>query len=185
MDFLGGGNQRLRAASRLSFSRQRGLVFESYKALREQGKIEFNDRDFAKDKEKRGPPDFRFLEEHYSDLAVRIGFAQPRAFQARRKHFELQPDTARLLSLSVIEPSQPLLTVEELAAKLRDVWGICFGGCDDDLTVLRGFGHEGLDEDADLQPNRQAFVDLLKRLNLAVEPSDGLILCAARAEELP
>lgn len=184
-DFVGNANERLRAASRLSFARQRGLVFECYKALRERGRIDFNDGDFAKGKEKKGPPDFKFLEEHYSDLAVRIGFAQPRAFQARRKHFELQPDTARLLTLSVIEPSQPVLTIEELAAKLRDVWGICFGGCEDDLTVLRRFGHEGLDEDADLQPNCQAFVGLLKRLNLAVEPSDGLILCAARPEELP
>lgn len=185
MDFLGDANRRVRAASRLSFARQRGLVFESYNALRDHGKIEFQDRDFARDKEKRGQPDFRFLEEHYSDLAVRIGFAQPRASQARRKHFELQPDTTRLLTLSVVEPDQPVLTLEELAANLRETWGICFGGCADDLALLRDFGHEGLDEDADLQPNRQAVVNLLKRLNLAVEPSDGLILCAVRSEELP
>ena len=90
MDFLGGSNPRLRAASRLSFARQRGLVFESYKAFRARKVVEFLDTDFSP--KRGGSADFSFLEDHYRDLAVRIGFAQPRAFQARRKHFELQPD---------------------------------------------------------------------------------------------
>lgn len=183
MDFLGGSNPRLRAASRLSFARQRGLVFESYKAFRAREVVKFLDTDFSP--KGVGSADFSFLEQHYSDLAVRIGFAQPRAFQARRKHFELQPDTARLLVQSVISPTQPLVTVEEVANDLRKVWGVSFGGCDDDLAVLRDYGHTGFDEDDDLKPNREAFVDLLKRLNLAAEPSDGLVLCAVKREELP
>lgn len=191
MDFLGNTNARLRAASRLCFARQRGLVFESYRALRETGAVDFEDELFAGKSGKGdkstflGQPDFSFLEQHYSDLSVRIGFAQPRAWQARRKHFELQPDTARMLLLSIITPENPLVTFEEVAAALRDVWGIAFGGCDDDLATLRDHGYEGLDDDADLEPNRDAFVDLLKRLNLATEPSDGLVLCAVNPEELP
>jgi hypothetical protein len=185
MDFLGNTNARFRAASRLCFARQRGLVFESYRALRDAGAVDFDDEIFAGKSASGGQPDFKFLEEHYSDLAVRIGFAQPRSWQARRKHFELQPDTARMLLLSVIMPDDPLVTFEVVAAALRDVWGVWLGGCDNDLAALRQHGYEGLDEDADLEPNRDAFVDMLKRLNLATEPSDGLVLCAVNPEELP
>ncbi len=185
MDFLGNTNARLRAASRLCFARARGLVFESYRALRDTGAVDFDDEIFSLKSAAGGQPNFRFLEEHYSDLAVRIGFAQPRAHQARRKHFELQPDTARMLLLSVITPDNPLVTFEDVAVTLRDVWGVSFGGCDDDLAKLRENGYEGLDDDADLEPNRDAFVELLKCLNLAAEPSDGLVLCAVNPEELP
>jgi hypothetical protein len=120
MDFLGNTNARLRAASRLCFARQRGLVFESYRALRDAGGVDFDDKTFAGKPAAGGQPDFKFLEEHYSDLAVRIGFAQPRAHQARRKHFELQPDTARMLLLSVIASDNPLVTFEDVATALRD-----------------------------------------------------------------
>lgn len=185
MDFLGGTNARLRAVSRLCFARQRGLVFESYRALRDTGAIEFEDEIFASKSADRGQADFKFLEEHYSDLAVRIGFAQPRAWQAKWKHFELQPDTARILLLSVITSENPLVTFEDVAGTLRDVWGISLGGCDNDLATLRKHGYEGLDDDADLEVNRDAFVSLLKRLNLAAEPSDGVVLCAVKPEELP
>lgn len=77
------------------------------------------------------------------------------------------------------------MTFEEVAVSLRDTWGILSGGCDNDSATLRQHGYEGLDEDADLEPNRNALVGLLKRLNLATEPSDGLVLCAVNPEELP
>jgi hypothetical protein len=184
MDFLGNTNARMRAASRLCFARERGLVFESYRALRDGGVVDFEDEVFAA-KNGDGQPDFSFLEQHYSDLSVRIGFAQPRAWQARRKHFELQPDTTRMLLLSLITPENPLVTFEEVAAALRNVWGVAFGGCDDDLATLRKHGYEGLDDNEDLERNSDVFVTLLKKLNLATEPSDGLILCAVNPEELP
>ena len=90
-----------------------------------------------------------------------------------------------MLLLSLISPDKPLVTLEEVAESLRSTWGVCFGGCDDDLAMMRKHGYDGLDDDLDLEPNRDAFVALLKRLNLATEPSDGLVLCAVNPEELP
>jgi len=179
MDFLGGENQRLRTQSRSCFTRQRELFFGSYQKKWEAGKMNCSEDDFEEIKKTR----FKFLEQHFSDLAVRIGFAQPRAAQARRKHFELQPDTARVLVTSVIKPGE-IKKLSDLAQALRTTWGVCFGGCDDDQSILQANGYTGLDQDADLEPNTSAFIDLLKRLNLAIEPSDGLVLCAAHPEAL-
>ena len=77
MDFMGGKNKRLRSVSRNSFSRQREIFFGSYQFLRDRGLLLCDDEDFklftaSKD-------GFKFLDQHFSDLAVRIGFAQPRA----------------------------------------------------------------------------------------------------------
>lgn len=179
MDFLGGENRRLRTQSRNSFTRQREAFFDSYLK-------KWNARQLACDEssfEEVRATKFKFLEQHYSDLAVRIGFAQPRAAQARRKHFELQPDTARMLVMSVIS-SGDICRLQDVARLLRGTWGVCFGGCEDDQSLLQTHGYTGLDQDADLEPNSEVFVKLLKRLNLAIEPSDGLVLCAANPEEL-
>jgi len=179
MDFLGGTNPRTRANSRNSFSRQREYFFGSYLQLRDSGRLDCEETDFELVEITR----FKFLEQHFSDLAVRIGFAQPRAFQARRKHFELQPDTARILLKSIVRPNQ-IMTFSEVAQALRNTWGICFGGCDDDQSELRSHGYTGLDYDDDLESNSEAFITLIKRMKIAVEPSDGLVLCAANPEAL-
>jgi hypothetical protein len=178
-DFLGGKNERVRSLSRICFARQRQLVFESYRAMWARHALECTEEDFEAVAEGR----FKFLDEHFSDLAIRIGFAQPRAHQARRKHFELQPDTARLLCSSILG-ADDVLRFEQLAAELRATWGVCVGACDDDLAVLRADGYEGLDDDDDLGPNRDALISLFKTLNLATEPSDGLVLCALSPETL-
>jgi hypothetical protein len=187
MDFLGGENRRLRTQSRNSFTRQRELFFGSYQKKWRAGKLSCEESEFNKmlvDKDgKRINNPFKFLDEHFSDLAVRIGFAQPRAAQARRKHFELQPDTARMLIMSIIGAGE-IRKLQDVAQLLRDTWGVCFGGCDDDQSHLQSHGCTGLDQDADLEPNAESFIGLLKRLNLAIEPSDGLVLCAANPEEL-
>jgi hypothetical protein len=179
MDFLDGENRRLRTQSRNSFTRQRELFFGSYQKKWAGGQLACEEAGFDEIRATK----FKFLEQHFSDLAVRVGIAQPRAAQARRKHFELQPDTARILVMSVIEIGE-ILKLSDVAQILRATWGICFGGCDDDQTQLQAHGNTGLDQDADLEPNAEAFIRLLKRLNLAVEPSDGLVLCAASPEEL-
>lgn len=195
MDFTGGQNRRARSMSRNCYSRLRDMFFRSYFELREAGRLDFDDEIFhpkssgkkkSVDNDDGSLPkglDFKFLEQHYSDLAVRIGFAQPRAEQVRQKHFELQPDTARLLLWSVLE-AQEITKSEEVATRLRKIWGICFGGSENDQAILRESGYAGLDQDEDLQPNADAFVGLLKRLNLAIEPSDGLVLCTASPENL-
>jgi hypothetical protein len=187
MDFLGGENRRLRTHSRNSFTRQREIFFSSYQQKWDSGELNCTEAEFntilCDRAGNRVKNPFAFLDQHFSDLAVRIGFAQPRAAQARRKHFELQPDTARTLMMSVISPSE-IRQLSEVAQALRATWGVCFGGCEDDQTILQNFGYTGLDQDADLEPNSDAFVDLLKRLSLASEPSDGLVLCAANPEEL-
>jgi hypothetical protein len=51
------------------------------------------------------------------------------------------------------------------------------GGRPNDLAALRAQGFFGFDEE-DLRANAAAFVNKLKSLNLAVEPSDGLVLCS-------
>jgi len=181
MDFLGGKNNRIRASSQNSFSLQREKFYQSYLNLRELGTLDFEDSIFIKSAKKS--VDFSFLDDHFLDLAVRIGFAQPRAMQVRRKHFELQPDTARILLMSVI-PKNEIVPFDQVALDLRDVWGICIGSCPDDQNLLQNHGFIGLDHDTDLEPNTSAFIELLKKLNLAIEPSDGLVLCAPNPEDL-
>ena len=51
------------------------------------------------------------------------------------------------------------------------------GGSGTDSETLRQSGYFGFDE-KDLQRNALAFAERLKGLNLAVEPSDGLVLCS-------
>jgi len=181
MDFLGGKNKRVRASSQNSFSLQREKYYQSYSNLREERLLDFEDSIFIRSPKKG--PDFSFLDEHFLDLSVRIGFAQPRAMQVRRKHFELQPDTARILLMSII-PRNEIVPFDRIASDLRDVWGICIGSCPDDQNLLQDHGFIGLDHDTDLEPNSSAFIELLKKLNLAIEPSDGLVLCAPNPEDL-
>ena len=69
------------------------------------------------------------------------------------------------------------LTLTEVCKKLGTVWGVILGGQSEDLTALNNQGYHGFDEE-DLRANVLAFAERIKSLNLAVEPSDGLILCA-------
>ena len=185
MDFTGRPGSRCRVQSRASFARHRELVYRSYENWRQTGRFEGLDEDygfFVRSK-KSSEPDFKFLEQHFSDLAIRIGIAQPRAAVVKQKYYECQPDTLRTLVCSVLR--RDVVTLPELARRLKSTWGICFGGCQEDHSDLQEAGYLGLDEDDDLRPNRMAFVELLKTMNLAVEPSDGLVLCAIDGGLLP
>jgi hypothetical protein len=127
--------------------------------------------------------DYAFLAEHYLELAVRMGLAQPRS-GSTYKHFELQPDTLRTLLLSIVPPG----AVEEIstvAPRLRETWGLVFGGCPDDRSYLRDDGYSGIDEEDLFTIDRAGFIELGKKLNMASEPSDGLVLFAASPEILP
>ena len=128
--------------------------------------------------------DFRFLEEHFGDLALRMGYAQPRASRVPQKHFELQPDTLRALMLSILDHNaQSAIRFDEVCDRLNDTWGIVVGGSGTDGETLRKQGYFGFDE-AHLQRNANAFAARLESLNLAVEPSDGLILCSREIGEV-
>ena len=127
--------------------------------------------------------DFKFLEDHFGNLALRMGYAQPRASNVQQKHFELQPDTLRVLLLTILhEDPERAMTFDDVCGRLRDTWSIVVGGCGDDYEALRRQGYFGFDE-ADLERNAAAFAERLKALHLAVEPSDGLVLCSRNIGE--
>jgi len=185
MDFLGQPGTRCRSQSRASFARHREMLYRSYEAWSLAGRFDEFERPLeCFRKQPSGPLDFKFLEQHFSDLAVRIGLAQPRASQVRQKHYECQPDTLRMLVTSVLIGDE-VLPLPQLAERLKQTWRICFGGCVNDHAELQEAGYLGLDEDDDLRANQEALVQLLKTMALAVEPSDGLVLCARENELLP
>jgi hypothetical protein len=180
MDAQQGRNVRIRAHSRASYSRQLDLFSQSYDTwFRGHGDIKSADWSaFTSSDDAR-----QTLDDHFRDLGVRIGIIQPRAPSAKRKHVELQADTLRVLALSILDRGK-VLTLTDFATQLRDVWCVCTGAGTDDGQLLREGGFTPLDADEDLQPNAAEFQKLLVRLGLAVEPSDGLTLCAIDAEDL-
>jgi hypothetical protein len=185
MDFLGQPGTRCRSQSRASFARHREMLYRSYEAWKSVGRFaEYEDPLKPFSKQGSDLLNLKFLEQHFSDLAVRVGLAQPRASQVRQKHYECQPDTLRMLVTSILVGDE-VLPLPQLAERLKRTWGVCFGGCVDDHAELQESGYLGLDEDEDLRANRAALVQLLKTMDLAVEPSDGLVLCAMENEFLP
>lgn len=185
MDFLGQPGTRCRSQSRASFARHREMLYKTYENWNAVGRFSGQEDSFELFRSGASRLyDFKFLEQHFSDLSVRIGLAQPRTSQVRQKHYECQPDTLRMLATSVLTEGD-VLTLPQLAERLKETWGVCFGGCVDDHAELQEAGYLGLDEDDDLRANREAFVQLLKTMDLAVEPSDGLVLCAVDNDLLP
>jgi hypothetical protein len=178
-DFTGGQSPKCRSRSVHCFSRHRELVYKSFISLQEQGVVTtLGDYVNAQ----TGRIDLKDVERHFQDLAVRIGLVQPRASTVRAKHYEPQPDTIRALVASVISSTEGPVIFSEVATRIRDVWGLSFGGCPDDSGRLAQDGIVGLDEDDDLRLNRARFVSHLKSLGLAFEPSDGLVLCEITAD---
>src|SRR5579859_1593146 len=184
-DFTGDRTGRTRLQSKVCYARLRETVGQAYMQRAQAGAFEpdiLSAKLFNK-KTKQGDVleddlDFSFLETHFSDLALRLGYAQPRASRVPDKHLELQPDTLRVIMLSVLEDDpQRAVTLDEVCAKLTTTWGVVVGANNGDLNFLREHGYFGMDED-DLRGNVAAFVARLKSLNLAVEPSDGLVLCS-------
>ncbi len=176
----------MRSQSQTCYARLRETVRSAYRDLAAAGRFSTNpvaEGVFARRNREEGD-NFWFLEEHFRDLAVRMGYAQPRASGVQQKHFELQPDTIRMLMLSILdqEAASPA-SFEKVCARLRDTWRIVVGGVGTDPETLRQQGYFGFDE-ADLQRNAVAFADRLKSLNLAVEPSDGLVLCSRDVGEV-
>ena len=184
-DFLGEKDGPVRSQSQTCYARLREMVRSAYRDLAAAGRFSGDPlatRVFARrNREEEG--NFHFLEEHFGELAVRTGYAQPRG-RVSQKHFELQPDTLRTLILSILDhEAASAVTFEEVCTRLRETWNVVVGGVGADPETLRKQGYFGFDE-ADLQRNAVAFADRLKGLNLAVEPSDGLVLCSRDAGEV-
>lgn len=182
MDCQQGKNPRIRTQSRATYARQLDIFSNSYDSWWNSGPDgNIDPEDWAKFDASISAR--QVLDDHFRDLGVRIGFVQPRAPSAKRKHIELQADTLRVLALSLMEGGR-VLTLPEFAHSLRTHWCVCAGAHPDDARLLRELRFGPLDADEDLQPNANQFRALLVRLGLAVEPSDGLTLCALNAEEL-
>lgn len=179
-DFLGEKGGPVRSQSQTCYARLRETVRNAYRDLAAAGRFSADpvaERVFAR-RNREEEDDFRFLEQHFGDLALRMGYAQPRASRVAQKHFELQPDTLRTLMLSILDrEAARVVTFEDVCVRLKETWSVVVGGAGADPETLRRQGYFGFDE-ADLQHNAVAFAERLKSLNLAVEPSDGLVLCS-------
>ena len=185
-DCVGDKDGPIRSQSRTCYARLRETVRGAYVDLAAEGRFSEDPVAggvFAR-RNREGEDDFRFLEQHFGDLALRMGYAQPRASRVPQKHFDFQPDTLRALMLSILHhDAASAITFDDVCAELRSTWGIVVGGGGADSKVLRQQGYFGFDE-SDLQVNATAFANQLKDLNLAVEPSDGLVLCSRDVGEV-
>lgn len=177
-DFTKNKSKKCRNKSVNCYSRHREMIYRSFHIWANSGRISSLESYQKQD----GRIDLKDVERHFQDLAVRVGLVQPRAATVPSKHYEPQADTVRTLAMSVLNLEEGPITFQQLAKRLRSTWGITFGGCDDDVPLLAEQGIIGLDEDDDLNLNRRCFIDQLKTLGLAFEPSDGLVLCAVNTE---
>ena len=179
-DFIGERNGRIRSQSQACYARLRETVRRSYTEFAAAGRFDPDPIAAGLFSRKTRPEDtdFRFLESHFSDVALRMGYIQPRASRVPQKHFELQPDTLRVLMLSILDADAgSAVDLDEACKRLRDTWRVVVGALGSDLEALREQDYFGFDEE-DLRHNTAAFSQHLKSLNMAFEPSDGLVLCS-------
>ena len=182
IDALQGRNPRIRSQSRASYAKALSLFSSCYdRWLAGYSNDQEADRKMHAKSEKANQQSI--LEDHFRDLGVRIGIVQPRSANAKYKHIEVQADTLRVLALSLLEPNE-IIPLTEFATRLYKGWSILVGAHAMDSDILRSNNFRPLDQDEDLRPNAEAFKDLLVRLGLAVEPSDGLTLVAIDPEEM-
>ena len=179
-DFTGERNGRIRTQSQACYARLRETVRRSYSEFAAAGRFDPDPvtEGLFSPKTRPEDTDFRFLESHFHELALRMGYIQPRGSRVPQKHFELQPDTLRVLMLSILDADAgSAVDLDEACEQLRDTWRVVVGALGTDLESLRDQGYFGFDE-VDLRHNTAAFSRHLKSLNMAFEPSDGLVLCS-------
>jgi hypothetical protein len=177
-DMSGDSRSRMRAQSRWSYARLRETLISGFTSFSENGRFdECNDAWEYVQKEQQGRPKF---EEFYRELALRSGLAQPRASRVPAKHFEPQPDTLRVIVLSLLPATEGLLPIPTLLDRFYNIWGLVFGGCPQDADLLSTLGYYGLDQDRDLTPNAISLTELLSNLGLATRFSDGLVMCHSK-----
>ena len=185
-DFVGKRDEPIRSQSQTCYARLRETVRQAYLSLADAGRFSTDpvaENVFAR-RGRENENDFRFLEEHFRDLALRMGYSQPRAARRTQKHFELQADTLRALMLSVLDDDATIaMPLDDACVRLNESWSIVVGNGVADSEKLRQEGYFGFDE-ADLRRNVVGFAEQLKILNLAFEPSDGLVLCSKDAGQV-
>ena len=184
-DFMDARNERIRSQSQVCYARLRETVRRSYSEFAASGRLDPDPiaQGLFSPKTRPEDQDFAFLETHFSELALRMGYIQPRASQVRLKHFEFQPDTLRVLMLSILDvDARTEITLENACRRLGKIWNVMVGALGSDLETLRDQDYFGFDEE-DLRHNTSAFSEHLKSLNLAFEPSDGLVLCSTDVGE--
>ena len=185
-DFVGRKDGRIRSQSQACYARIRETVRRSYTEFAASDRLDPDPVAAGLFSRKNRPEDtdFRFLETHFSDLALRMGYAQPRASRVPQKHFELQPDTLRVLMLSILDTGGgSAVTLDDVCGRLGETWSVVVGALGTDLETLRDQDYFGFDEE-DLRHNTAAFSRHLKSLNMAFEPSDGLVLCSTDIGEV-
>ena len=185
-DFMGERDGRIRSQSQACYARLRETVRRSYSEFAATGRFDPDpiSKGLFSPKTRPEDTDFKFLETHFSDLALRMGYIQPRASRVRQKHFELQPDTLRVLMLSILESDAGnAITLDGVCERLGETWSVVVGALGSDLEALRDQDYFGFDEE-DLRHNTAAFSQHLKSLNMAFEPSDGLVLCSTDIGEV-
>lgn len=174
-DMSNGESQKMREQSRWSYSRFREALGVCFHNIAERG--DFTNCETLWQwvlENKEGKPK---IEEFYREILIRNGLAQPRASRISAKHFELQPDTLHVLTLSVLSKAEELVALPTYMDRLFETWAICFGGRSLDPDLLAESGYTGLDQDRDLSPNTEGLISLLADLGLATRYSDGLVMC--------
>lgn len=185
-DFTGKKEGRIRSQSQACYARLRETVRRSYDEFAACGRFDPDPIAAGEFSPKKRPdePDFKFLEEHFNDFALRMGYIQPRASQVPLKHFELQPDTLRVLMLSVLDiEAGNAIPLHDVCGRLGETWSVVMGALGKDIEALRDQDYFGFDEE-DLRHNTAAFARRLKSLDMAFEPSDGLVLCSTDIGEV-
>lgn len=174
-DASGDASSRIRSQSRWSYARLREALMASFAEFAAAGKFEdcADAWDYVQTNLNGRPK----IEEFYGTIALRSGLAQPRTGRVAAKHFEPQPDTLRVMILSILAQEEGLVPLAEVLERLYATWGIVYGGRPEDAQALGDLGYAGLDQDHDLIPNMDALVALLSELGLATRFSDGLVMC--------
>ena len=174
-DMSNGQSQKMREQSRWSYSRFREALSVCFQNLADRGDFSECEAEWEWVLENQeGKPK---IEEFYREILIRNGLAQPRASRIAAKHFELQPDTLHVLTLSALARKEGLVALPEFLDRLFEIWAICFGGRSLDPDLLAQSGYTGLDRDRDLTPNTEGLVALLIDLGLATRYSDGIVMC--------
>lgn len=173
-DFIGESKPRVRVQATACYARQVGLFGRSLKIWLSENPHFIVDQEYRDLFENTEASASKELEDHFRDFSERIGWVQPRSGTSN-KYFRAVPDTMRVLLLSTLNEDE-VITIAELAEKLRIHWRLVFGLLPEDHEILRKNGYTPLDEDTDLRANRAAFIQLAKHLGFAWEPSDGLVL---------